>query len=245
MVEPGLLQKYQYASRASKAQKIGRILEDHLAGGRDLASMRCLDLGCSIGVISDHLASTFGHVVGLEPQEESTRIAKDLHPGSRAAFVQGDGLRLPFGDEVFDVIVCAQVYEHSADPQQLVAEIRRTLRPGGCCFFSGPNRLWPVEYHYRWLMLHWLPRAWVDTYCLRRYGRGYDLVLYNYWQLQSLWQGFERIDYTLRLIYESERFLRSGRLQRWARLVPQPLALSLRFLLANYNWILVKVPPDG
>jgi SAM-dependent methyltransferase len=245
MVDPDLLQKYRYASRPDKALKIDHILDDYLSAGQDPASLSCLDLGCSIGVISAHLASLFGQVVGLDPLEESTRVARALHPRSPAAFLQGDGLRLPFRDEAFDVVICAQVYEHSADPQRLVAEIGRTLKPGGCCFFSGPNRLWPVEYHYNWLLLHWLPEAWLDRYCRWRYGRGYDLVLYNEWQLRALWQGFERFDYTLRMIYESERFLGSDRLQRWARLVPRPLAEAFRFLLPNYNWVLVKVPADG
>jgi SAM-dependent methyltransferase len=245
MVDSVPLKKHEYSSRPQKAQKIGRILQDFLGAGRDLAALRCLDLGCSIGVISTHLAGVFGEVIGLDPLRETMQIAPRINPGSKAAFLQGDGLRLPFGDAMFDVIVCAQVYEHTVDPNQLAAEIRRTLKPGGCCFFSGPNRLWPVEYHYHWLMLHWLPRAWVDSYCQRRYGKGYDLVLYNYWQLQSLWQGFEREDYSLRLIYESEHFLGSARLQRWARLVPRPLASLLRFIVPNHNWVLIKVGFNG
>ena len=239
-MESDLLQNQWYLSRAEKARKIQRILHDHFGSEQNLASLRCLDLGCSIGVISTHLVSIFGQVIGLDPLDESMRIASRLNPGSGAAFLQGDGLRLPFDDRVFDVIICAQVYEHTSDPFQLVAEIRRTLKPGGCCFFSGPNRLWPIEYHYRWLMLHWLPRAWVEGYCRLRYGQEYDLMLYTYWQLKALWAGFERIDYTLHLIYESAEYLDSARLQHWARWVPRPLASALRFLLPNYNWILIK-----
>lgn len=239
-IESARLEEYDWASRTEKAQKIERILQDYWDPDRDLAALRCLDLGCSIGVISSHLADTFGQVVGLDPLEEPTRLASLINPSSKVSFLQGDGLSLPFGDESFDVIVCAQVYEHSTDPHRLVAEIKRVLKTGGCCFFSGPNRLWPVEYHYRWLLLHWLPRAWVERYTRYRYGEEYHLVLYNYWQLRVLWQDFECIDYTLRLIYESKRFLDSDTIQRWARLMPHPLAAALRFLLPNYNWILVK-----
>ncbi len=246
MVDPERLERYGYDSRFEKAHKIEGILKDYLRPVRDGDALDCLDVGCSIGVISSILTGTFKRVVGVEPLEESIGLAPRIHPDSKATFVQGDGLRLPFRDEAFDVIICAQVYEHSADPAQLVAEIRRTLRSGGCCFFSGPNRLWPLEYHYGWLGLHWLPRSVLDRYCQRRSGHAYDLRLYHYWQLRSLWQDFEWIDYTLRLVYEPGRFMEATGVQRWARLVPRPVAGILRWLAPNFNWVLVKTAePSG
>lgn len=247
MVDPDRLAEYGYVSRFDKARKIERILQDYLEPEGELGALRCLDVGCSIGVISSTLADTFGRVVGVEPLEEPLGLARRIDPDAKATLVQGDGLRLPFRDEAFDVIVCAQVYEHSGDPAQLIAEIRRSLRPGGCCFFSGPNRLWPIEYHYGWLGLHWLPRAVLERYCQRRWGHGYDLMLYTYEQLRSLWQGFAWIDYTLRLVYEPGRFVEGGGLLRWARLVPRPVAERLRWLMPNFNWVLVKAvgPADA
>jgi len=241
-MDPDLLHKYRYASRPEKARKIIRILQDHLVDG-DLSALRCLDLGCGIGVIAAQLADVFGQAIGLDSLAEPLSVAQHVNSLSQARFLQGDGLRLPFSDEAFDVIVCAQVYEHSICPHRLIAEIHRTLKPGGCCFFSGPNRLWPVEEHYGWVLLHWLPRAWLDRYCQSRYGHDYDLILYNYWQLRALWQGFEHIDYTLRLLYESDRFWDLPRAKRVARVVPRSLMSFLRFLLPNYNWMLVKRGP--
>jgi ubiquinone/menaquinone biosynthesis C-methylase UbiE len=247
MIEPELLEKYKYSSRYQKARKIERILVDHLGTEQEASELRCLDLGCSIGVISTHLAEAFGRVVGVDSLPEAIHIARRLHPHSKAAFLCGDGLRLPFEDEAFDAIVCAQVYEHTAQPHLLVREIRRTLRPGGCCFFSGPNRLWPIEYHYDWWFIHWLPRTLLHRYCRWRYNHPFDLILYNYWQLRELWQGFRCSDYTLRLIYEPDRFLEPSNPYRWARLAPQFIASILRPFLPNFNWVLIKetTPTDG
>lgn len=241
MIHPALLKKYDYQSRFQKARKIERILLGFFGETRKAKDLRCLDLGCSIGVISTHLADVFGHVVGVEQLDEAIEIARRLDSGGQVSFVHGDALDLSFEDEAFDVIVCAQVYEHTQDPARLVSEIRRVLTPGGCCFFSGPNSLWPIEYHYGWCCLHWMPRPLVDLYCRYRYAHTYDLVLYNYWQLRRLWKGFECYDYTLQLIYDPGQFLGSPDPYSAARLVPRSVASVFRFLLPNFNWVLLKV----
>ena len=41
------------------------------------------------------------------------------------------GLRLPFRDEVADVVVAGEVLEHVPDPTELVGEACRVLKPGG------------------------------------------------------------------------------------------------------------------
>ena len=205
--ERGLLEKYGYTSRHQKARKIERILEDYLGADIDQREIRCLDVGCSIGVISSRLAAGFGQVIGIEPLAEAVGLARRLNIESGASFVQGDGIRLPFPDESFDVIVCAQVYEHTQDPHRLAGEIYRTIKPGGCCFFSGPNRLWPWEHHYNWPFLHWLPQPVLDRFCEWRYGHPYDLILLNYWQLHSLRQTFSPVGYTLRLLHDPGKYL--------------------------------------
>jgi len=239
-VERGLLEKYNYESRYQKARKIKRILEDHFSAETDQRELHCLDVGCSIGVISAQLADGFGHVIGVEPLVETIGLAHRLGAKSGVSFVQGDGIRLPFPAESLDVIVCAQVYEHTSDPHQLAGEIYRTLKPGGCCFFSGPNRLWPLEYHYGWILLHWLPKIVLDRFCKWRYGHPYDLILLDYWQLRSLWQAFSKVDYTLRILYDPEEFLGEARLYPWARRVPRSIMQLAWFLLPNFNWVLVK-----
>lgn len=244
MVDQNSLDKFQYNSRTEKAKKIKNVLLDHLSGTSDPSQLFCLDLGCSIGVISEYLSHTFGNVVGVDLSSDALSNARSLHPNTN--YTKGNGLRLPFGNHTFDVIVCAQVYEHSVEPYQLSTEIWRVLKPGGCVFFSGPNRLWPYEYHYRWYLLHWLPRTMLNRYCERNYGHRFDLVLYNYWQLRDLWRAFGWHDYTLKLIYEAEKFWDVTSIRRWARIIPSWFVAHLRFLLPNFNWLLTKPgKPDG
>ncbi len=231
---------HNLSSRLDKARKIEKMLLDVIEVEHDPGTLVCLDIGCSVGIIASYLANRFRHVIGIDPDAESIQIASQQNIQPNLIFIQGTGLALPFQDQTFDIIVCAQVYEHSTNPQWLGCEIRRVLKPGGCVFFSGPNKWWPIEYHYGWYFLHWLPRIFLNTYCRLVYGHAFDLVLYDYWQLKILWQDFKVYDYTLQWAYYPHQFLARTRKHFWARLVPQKVASIFSFLLPNFNWVLVK-----
>jgi SAM-dependent methyltransferase len=47
-------------------------------------------------------------------------------------------LRLPFRANSFDAAVCIQTLEHVNEPQQVIREIGRVLRPGGRLYLSAP-----------------------------------------------------------------------------------------------------------
>ena len=59
--------------------------------------------------------------------------------GPRPAFVGGDALRLPFGDQVFDAVTISFGLRNVVHPEQALAEMYRVTRPGGrliICEFS-------------------------------------------------------------------------------------------------------------
>ena len=51
--------------------------------------------------------------------------------GYQLRFEQGDATKLGFTDETFDVVVCSMFLCQDFDPQVVVSEIRRVLKPGG------------------------------------------------------------------------------------------------------------------
>ena len=65
-------------------------------------------------------------------------VCLDIYPGSAVDFVIGPDDQWPFEDERFDVVFCAQVLEHAADPRHTVSEIRRTLKRDGRVVVSVP-----------------------------------------------------------------------------------------------------------
>ena len=52
--------------------------------------------------------------------------------------VLSDGHKLPFEDNSFDGCFCNTVLEHVRDPEQIVKEINRVLKPGGKVIISIP-----------------------------------------------------------------------------------------------------------
>ncbi|MDP5220236.1 class I SAM-dependent methyltransferase [Ruegeria sp. 2205SS24-7] len=48
-----------------------------------------------------------------------------------ASFVEGDAASLPFDDKSFDAVVCNVGFGHLPEPDTVLAEISRVLRPGG------------------------------------------------------------------------------------------------------------------
>lgn len=227
-------------ARWRKAQKILAILKTSLGTSLDVAS--CLDVGCASGLITRALAPHLGHIIGLE--KDTDAVAHIGHPSpNNLLFILGDAEYLPVHNASFDLVVCAQVYEHVADAQVLVSEIFRVLKPGGACFFSGPNRLDIIERHYGLPFVSWLPQRIADAY-IRAMGKGvsYSEHPRTYWALKSLWSSFTRVDFTWKIVKSPEDYACVAELGRlvWLRYLPEWLLRLLTPFYPNYNWMLFK-----
>lgn len=107
-----------------------------------------LDLGCGEGrhSITAYLKEQVS-VVGLDLSRSdlataSTRFTEfeDADDSSRSvSFTCASGLALPFRDDSFDKVICAEVLEHIPDYQSVLREIKRVLKPGGRFAASVPR----------------------------------------------------------------------------------------------------------
>jgi SAM-dependent methyltransferase len=97
-----------------------------------LPAGRVLDLGCGVGHSFDLLAPRA--TVGLD-------IDPAALAGQGRETVTGDMRQLPFADAAFASVLSVQSLEHVPDPEQVLAEARRVLEPGGAAVFVTPNRL--------------------------------------------------------------------------------------------------------
>ncbi|MBC7235685.1 MAG: class I SAM-dependent methyltransferase [Chloroflexi bacterium] len=225
------------ALRVRKANKILAVLTEELGG--DLANLTCLDVGCSAGLITERLAQRFRLTVGVE-LDANALAGRERSDAIGLYFICGDGERLPLQDHSVDVVICAQVYEHVGDTRRLFAEIDRVLAPGGVCFFSGPNKWFPIEMHTGLPLLHWLPRPWAVALS-RRLGRGeYDVRPLTIGALRRRLYAFEIKDYTLAMLREPQTYSCADELGglAWIGSLPGWLLKWLLPLTPNVNWIL-------
>ena len=88
--------------------------------------------------------------------------ASNAGPGLSAAqagvkFFLADGNRLPFPDKNFDLVVCNSVLHHLGEPQRLLAEVARLVKPDGAILIRDlrrPSRL-AFPFHVRWYGRHY------------------------------------------------------------------------------------------
>jgi hypothetical protein len=69
---------------------------------------------------------------------ESTDWEHSVHPGARAVDHIGPAHDLPVPDESYDAVLCTQVLEHVPNPEAVIAELHRILRPGGRLYMTVP-----------------------------------------------------------------------------------------------------------
>jgi len=103
----------------------------------ELDGQHVLELGCATGHLTHQLLAAGAEVTAIDRSAEMVRIARDRLYG-RARIHHGD-LNSPLtmvADASVDVVVASLVLHYLPDWQQLLAEVRRCLRPGGALVMS-------------------------------------------------------------------------------------------------------------
>lgn len=76
-------------------------------------------------------------------------------------YMKGDAVSLGFTSATFDRVLCIEVIEHVIQPQLVLEEIARVLKPGGLAVIATPDYS-----RRRWRMVEWVYRKlWPGAYC--------------------------------------------------------------------------------
>jgi SAM-dependent methyltransferase len=122
----------------NKSWDVARTLE--LIEARLPADAPVLDLGafCSeVPVALAMMGYTQVHGIDLNPA-----IAR-MPMADRVRYAVGNFMDTPYADASFDAVTAISVIEHGYDPERLLAEVARLLRPGG--MFLASFDYWPQK----------------------------------------------------------------------------------------------------
>jgi 2-polyprenyl-6-hydroxyphenyl methylase/3-demethylubiquinone-9 3-methyltransferase len=112
--------------------------------GLDPHVSTALDVGSGGGFVTEELARMGFETTGIDPSEESVRVAA-AHAaanGLRIRYARGSGEALPFDSGSFDAVLSCDVLEHVRELPRVVSEIARVLKPGGVFCYDTINRTW-------------------------------------------------------------------------------------------------------
>lgn len=122
----------------ARSELIVWLLRRHLPRARTL-----LEVGCGTGGVLARIAAARPEIdlTGGDLLREALDVARTRVP--QATLLQLDLRRIPYTEE-FDVVCALDVLEHIDEDALALAEIRRTLRPGGSVLITVPQhpRLW-------------------------------------------------------------------------------------------------------
>ncbi|MCB2156368.1 class I SAM-dependent methyltransferase [bacterium] len=116
--------------RRESSRRLLEQIEQHIAPGK------ILDIGCSFGWFLDEARRRGWETFGIEPSDIAVRQAIEAgHDVLHGTFPEQQ-----HADQKFDAVIMMDVLEHLPHGVEVLAQIRRILRPGGLLILKVPNR---------------------------------------------------------------------------------------------------------
>lgn len=109
----------------------------------NLANKKLIDVGCGGGILSESLALNQAHVTGIDLAPQSIEIAKlHLHESNLDINYECVNLidKANSHKEEFDIVTCMEMLEHVPNPELIIENCAKLLKPNGIAFFSTLNR---------------------------------------------------------------------------------------------------------
>ena len=124
-------------SGPDRARRQARMLREVLRGVSSPASI--VDVGCGDGTATAVAAQANpGHrIVGLDWSADALLRARAHGLALIRAEAEPGGLPIASGHA--DVVIMSELIEHLVDPDSVLEEVRRVLKPGGTLLLSTPN----------------------------------------------------------------------------------------------------------
>lgn len=106
-----------------------------------------LNLGTGEGDYDRMIAPYCEHLIGCDINPEDIAFAKALNKDiSNLDYRVENALELSFPDNHFDLVISVEVIEHVGQPERMIEEIQRVLKPKGLLIITYPREEFPFTY---------------------------------------------------------------------------------------------------
>ncbi len=119
--------------------------------------MTAVDVGCGLGYLGYTYWPYFGdggYYFGVDKSPKLLREAKEATKEwaikGETSFAVGDAYKLPFPDDLADLVMCQTLLMHLEKPWKALAEMIRVAKPGGIIVCQEPDNLSPMLAKRHW-----------------------------------------------------------------------------------------------
>jgi len=109
---------------------------------------KILEIGCGIGTVVHELSKKGHDIIGIDISGKAIEYGRNKY-SDICLEVQAAEI-LPYEDESFEVVLSFDLFEHIAEIDKHISEVKRVLRPGGYYLFQTPNRYSNIIYETLW-----------------------------------------------------------------------------------------------
>ena len=95
------------------------------------ASKEVLELATGTGLIANNIADSSKHITATDYSEKMIAEAKKSQQHTNICFEIADACALQYEEALFDVVIISNALHIIPEPEKVISEIRRVLKPGG------------------------------------------------------------------------------------------------------------------
>ncbi|MEP6927289.1 MAG: class I SAM-dependent methyltransferase [Ginsengibacter sp.] len=139
--------KKKSAGERLETHQFGEVMLEHLhryAITLELCKNKVvLDIASGEGYGSNMLANVASNVTGVDISYEAINAAnvKYARKQDNLEFIKGSADSIPTKSDLYDVVVSFETIEHHDRHKEMIAEIKRVLKPDGLLIISSPDKL--------------------------------------------------------------------------------------------------------
>lgn len=139
-----MIAKLEFTGERYHPEVGGNLFLEHvhryIFAARFVEDQRVLDIACGEGFGSQILARSARSVIGIDIDTDAVGHADARYGGGQLSFLVGSAASIPLLDASVDAVVSFETIEHIDAHDEMLAEVKRVLRPGGLLIMSTPDK---------------------------------------------------------------------------------------------------------